>query len=105
MRNDNQSANSFAAFGQGQGNATANTRKDRFAHVLALAQYSASARPERPIARALVRICGGVKRVVKCMRVAVAMRGITAHLPHRLGDGPALWLPGSRLSPADCSVS
>jgi hypothetical protein len=105
MRNDNQSANLFATLGLGQGNATVNTRKNRLALVLAYAQYSPSARLERPIARAFVRICGGLKRVVKCMHVSVFMRRHAAHLPRLLGDGPAIWLIGSRISPAVCSVS
>ena len=106
MRNDNHAANLFATLGQGQGNATANTRKDRFALVLACAQYSPFARPERPIAGTLVRFCLDAKRVVKGMHVAVSMRRHAAQLPHLVGDGLAQWLLiRSRMSPAVCSVS
>ena len=106
MRNDNQSANLFAALGQIQGNATANTRKDRDARVLACPQYSPVARPERPFAEALVRFFGDAKRVVKGMHVAVSMRRHAAQLPHLVGDGLAQWLQiRSRMSPAVCSVS
>jgi hypothetical protein len=106
MRNDNHSANLFATLGQGQGNATANTRKDRVARVLAYPQYSPSARPERPFAEAFVRFCLDAKRVVKGMHVAVSMRRQAAQLPQPLGDGLAQWLLiSSRMSPAVCSVS
>jgi hypothetical protein len=105
MRNDNHAANLFAALGQFQGNATANTRMDRIARVLAIALVSSSARPERPIAKALARLYGDAKRVVKYMRVAVSVRRHAAHLPQLAGDGQALWLLGSRMSPTVCSVS
>jgi hypothetical protein len=105
MRNDNHAANLFATLGLGQGNATANTRTDRFALVLAGSQYSPCARPERPIARALVRFLGDAKRVGQRMRVTVSMRGLSAHQPCLAGGGLAQWLIPSRVSPAVCSVS
>ena len=105
MRQRNQAANLFATLGQFQGNVTANTRMDRLALVLSDALRSIPARYERPIARAIVRPCVDGVVVVKRIRGAVAMRMHHARLPRLLGEGLRQWLLGSRLSPADCSVS
>ena len=107
MRNDNHTANLFAAFGQGQGNVTVSTRIARLALVLADALSSAYARLERsfarpPITRVAVRPSAYdvvVKRIW-----AGKMRSLHAHFLHR-GEDQRLWLSGCRMSPVMCSVS
>jgi hypothetical protein len=104
MRTNIQTANLFATLGQGQGNATANTRMDQVAAVLAVAPRFSYARSERSIARASVRPCVG-EFVAKRSIDAVKVRDQHAHLPRRLGDGLRQWHLGCRMSPAECSVS